>query len=177
MKPEACYQQCQYCHYTSDPMGKGTLGRVGLILLTRKPAPACARGFRVKTLKPSPWPGLHQQRIHRGEGKGEALGTQWGICHGSARCLSRAVVPGPHSIAGSPCGCSSRSCRAAQSCQSSIPTPQAGAVQFLTALKNSIQGSPIPEEGMIQHHSHSEQVLVTILLLLESALRANAPGQ
>lgn len=85
MKPEACYQQCQYCHYTSDPMGKGTLGRVGLILLTRKPAPACARGFRVKTLKPSPWPGLHQQRIHRGEGKGEALGTQWGICHGSAQ--------------------------------------------------------------------------------------------
>lgn len=160
MKPEACYQQWQYCHYTSDPMGKGTLGKVGLILLTRKPAPTCAREFRVKTLKPSLWPGLHQQRIHRErEGKGEGLGLLSGeFLMALCRCPSRAVVPGPHSISVSPHGCSSRSCRAAQSCQSSIPTPQGLlAVQFLTALMNSIQGSPSPpEEGMIQHHSHSK---------------------
>lgn len=55
-------------------MGKGTLGKVGLILLTRKPAPTCAHGLRLKTqTQPMAWPA--QQRIHReGEGKGEGLG-------------------------------------------------------------------------------------------------------
>lgn len=144
MKPEACYQQCQYCHYTSDPMGKGTVGRVGLILLTRKPAPACARGFRVKTLKPSPWPGLQQQRIHR-EGKGEALGTQWGICHGSVEvseqgCSTWATFH-----------CCISSWLQQQVLQGSTKLPEQhshtpGAVQLLTALKNSIQGSPTPQE-------------------------------
>lgn len=128
MKPEACYQQWQYCHYTSDPMGKGTPGKVGLILLTRKPVPTCACGFRVKTLKktlkPSPWPGLHQQRIHREEGRGEGLRTQWGICNGSVQVSEQ--------------GCSTRAkfhfwismwlqqqlLQGSQSCQSSIPTPR-----------------------------------------------------
>lgn len=107
-------------------MGKGTLGKVGLILLTRKPAPTCALGFRVKTLKPSPWPGLHQQRIHREEEKGVkdwALSGEFVMA--LSRCPSRSVVPGPHSISVSPRGCSSRSCRAAQRCQSSMPTPGA----------------------------------------------------
>lgn len=109
-------------------MGKGTPGKVGLILLTRKPVPTCARGFRVKTLKkplkPSPWPGLHQQRIHREEGRGEGLRTQWGICNGSVQVSEQ--------------GCSTRAkfhfwismclqqqlLQGSQSCQSSIPTPR-----------------------------------------------------
>lgn len=139
--------------------GKGTLGKVGLILLTRKPVPTCARGFRVKTLKktlkPSPWPGLHQQRIHREESRGEGLRTQWGSVMALSRCLSRAVVPGPNSISVSPRGCSSRSCRAARA---AFPHPGAlGCAvphcsnKFYSILFYSIQFPHPPKEGMIQH--------------------------
>lgn len=128
--------------------GKRNSRHIGLILLTRKPAPTCAHGFRVKTLKTqsmaSPAPAENSERRKRwrtGDSSGEFVMAL-------SRCPSRRVVPGPNSLSVPPRGCSSRSCRAPQRCQSSIPTPQGLlAVQFLTAPTNSIQGSPPPPWG------------------------------